>query len=233
VVHPNVALVNADADDYQIDLARRGFVYDRVAQMPYEMGRISIDTLVELKEGNEHTEDIGTPALQIFRLPLTLGQVVMDEHQLNNLVILSWFLFGIVALLSISFACWSIRRRKHRVVRLSQPKFLVLICVGCFIMGSSLLPLAIGDSSSDGDITTDDTQSADIACQDFPWLFSIGCTLTFSALFIKTWRVNRVFHNAQIFRCVNVTARDVILPLACLLTANILVLTIWTILSPT
>jgi ABC-type sugar transport system substrate-binding protein len=232
IANPNVTLVNADADDYQIDLARRGYVHGLVAQMPYEMGRISIDTLVELKEGTEHTEDIGTPALQIVRIPLTLGQAVVDEHQLNNLVILAWFLFGIIALLSISFACWSIRRRKHRVVRASQPEFLVLICVGCFIMGSSLIPLTIDDSSSDGDITTDDTQSADIACQAFPWLFSIGFTLTFSALFSKTWRVNRVFHNAQKFRRVKVTARDVILPLACLLTANILVLTIWTILSP-
>ena len=64
------------------------------------------------------------------------------------------------------------------------------------------------------------------------WLVSVGFCLTFTALFSKLWRVNRVMKNAKGFRKVKITWTDVIVPGAIILGCNIVVLTVWTIMSP-
>jgi hypothetical protein len=71
-------------------------------------------------------------------------------------------------------------------------------------------------------------RACDIACQNTPWLASIGFTLILSALFSKTWRINQVFRNARKFRRVTVTVKDVMLPLVLLLSSNVVVLSVWT-----
>ena len=71
----------------------------------------------------------------------------------------------------------------------------------------------------------------DIACQSIPYLFCIGFTLVFAALFSKMWRVNKLFNNPRIRR-VKVSVMDVCRPLFALLFLNILVLALWTGLSP-
>ena len=72
----------------------------------------------------------------------------------------------------------------------------------------------------------------DIACMAGPWLASMGFVLVFTALFSKTWRVNRIFHNPNKFRRMTVKAKDVILPLVLMMGANVIVLACWTALSP-
>lgn len=70
------------------------------------------------------------------------------------------------------------------------------------------------------------------ACMAFPWLLSIGFTMTFSALFSKIWRLNRVFENAAAFRRVKVKERDVIMPFVVLMASNFTLLLLWTLLDP-
>jgi len=66
----------------------------------------------------------------------------------------------------------------------------------------------------------------------FPWLLSIGFTTTFSALFSKIWRLNKVFHNARHMRRVVVKEKDVILPFAILMTVNCALMLAWTLVDP-
>ena len=75
-------------------------------------------------------------------------------------------------------------------------------------------------------------RGCDVACMSKFWLVSVGFCLTFTALFSKLWRVNRVMKNAKGFRKVKITWTDVIVPGAIILGCNILVLTVWTVMSP-
>lgn len=83
--------------------------------------------------------------------------------------------------------------------------------------------------SLDDEIVSD--AGLDIACQSIPYLFCIGFTLVFAALFSKMWRVNKLFNNPKMRR-VKVSVMDVCKPLFALLFLNILVLALWTGLSP-
>ena len=91
-------------------------------------------------------------------------------------------------------------------------------------MGAAIIPMSFDDENTS-------VEGLNVACQSIPFLFCIGFTLVFAALFSKMWRVNKLFNNPKMRR-VKVTVLDVCKPLFALLFANILVLAIWTALSP-
>jgi gamma-aminobutyric acid type B receptor len=72
----------------------------------------------------------------------------------------------------------------------------------------------------------------DVACMLDIYLFSLGFSTTFAALFSKTWRINIVHANARKFRRVTIRARDVLLPFAVLTVLNMVILVTWTIVAP-
>jgi gamma-aminobutyric acid type B receptor len=86
--------------------------------------------------------------------------------------------------------------RKGIVVRASQSEFLIMLSVGVLIMGSSLIPMSLDDNGQYfvGDGITD--AYAIGICMSRPWLAFIGFVITFSALFSKTWRINKFFHSS-------------------------------------
>ena len=92
-------------------------------------------------------------------------------------------------------------------------------------MASTIVPMSM-------DTQVASERGCDVACQSKFWLISIGFCLTFTALFSKLWRVNRVMKNARGFRKVKITPLDVIVPGAILLGCNFLILIVWTIMSP-
>jgi len=126
--------------------------------------------------------------------------------------------------LSIGFSAWSLYFGKARVVRASQPIFLHIICVGIFIMGATIIPLSFDDEIASN-------EACSIACMLIPWFLCIGFATTFSAFLAKTWRTNKIFHNPSMKRVV-VTPLDVMKPLFISLTANVIVLAVWSSLSP-
>ena len=134
-------------------------------------------------------------------------------------------LCGLAMLAALFFLYFTISKRENRIVKASQPEFLILICIGCLLMASTIIPLSM-------DTQVASERGCDVACQSKFWLVSVGFCLTFTALFSKLWRVNRVMKNAKGFRKVKITALDVIVPGAIILGCNILVLTVWTIMSP-
>lgn len=78
-----------------------------------------------------------------------------------------------------------------------------MICMGCFLMGSSIIPLSIDDA-------LESDRGCDIACISVPWILVLGWVFAFSALFTKTHRINRILHGAQHFRRVVVTPRQAV-----------------------
>lgn len=92
-------------------------------------------------------------------------------------------------------------------------------------MGIAIIPFTIdgGDTNETG---------ANAACMAFPWCLSIGFSLTFSALFTKTYRINQIMRSAAKFKRIKLTPFDVMKPMIALLFLNIVVLTVWTAADP-
>jgi hypothetical protein len=131
---------------------------------------------------------------------------------------------GLILSVSIGFTLWTATNRNSRVVKASQPVFLYMITVGCFLMGSSIIFLSFDD-----EVVSKNDCSA--FCIVIPWLGFMGWILAFSALFTKTNRVNQIFHNPNYKRII-VTVWDVMKPAVALMSVTILVLVLWTALAP-
>jgi hypothetical protein len=125
---------------------------------------------------------------------------------------------------SVFFGVWTLQNTSNRIVKASQPIFLVLICIGSLFMSASIIPLSIDDEIAS-------PRACSISCMLVPWLYTTGFALVFAALYSKTKRVTMLL-NQRSLRRVKVEAKDVMLPLIGLLFANILVLTLWTAISP-
>ena len=88
-----------------------------------------------------------------------------------------------------------------------------------------MYPLSIDDEIAS-------VQGCSIACMAAPWFLGIGFSCSFSALFSKTLRVNKLFGAANSFQRIIVTVKDVMKPFIVLLSLNVILLSIWTANNP-
>eukprot|EP00586_Coscinodiscus_wailesii_P021703 CAMPEP_0172519418 /NCGR_PEP_ID=MMETSP1066-20121228/291408_1 /TAXON_ID=671091 /ORGANISM="Coscinodiscus wailesii, Strain CCMP2513" /LENGTH=674 /DNA_ID=CAMNT_0013302005 /DNA_START=692 /DNA_END=2716 /DNA_ORIENTATION=- len=149
------------------------------------------------------------------------------EHDFNYLWQIRFFglaVSGIVLLTSLLFGLWTIIYRGTNVVKMSQPIFLIMICVGTFIMGCSIIFSTIDDSVASDRVCS-------ILCMVDVWFLVIGFSTIFSALFAKIWRINKIMNVTRFTRVV-VTVRDAMVPFVTFLTVNTIILLCWTFISP-
>jgi gamma-aminobutyric acid type B receptor len=200
-LHNNrLTYVVADATSPQMNLMNQGYVDGLVGQLPFVVGRITLDILLNITRGIEPPKDnYATHFLEILSVPLRLPEVQMTYNSLGGLVVLGYTLFSVIAFLSLTFLCWTYVNRNARTIRASQPVFMAMLCVGCLIMASAMISLGIEDRRQYGQ------KGTDIACMSIPWLLSIGFCTMFSALFTKTWRIVRIMHNSERLRRVKIT----------------------------
>ncbi|KAL3922564.1 MAG: hypothetical protein SGILL_002138, partial [Bacillariaceae sp.] len=145
-------------------------------------------------------------------------------NQLGAVRIVGYVLAAIIVCLAAYCVWWVYAYRRERVVRASQPMFLVTIAFGSFLMAMTIIPLSIDDG-----VTSE--RGCDIACMFAPWLFSVGFVTSFAALFSKLWRINKIFQSNR-FQRVKVTEKDVLVPFAVLFVLNFALLLAWTIADP-
>jgi len=224
--NPNITTVVGDANPNQRMLYKFGYG-NLVGQLPYEMGSLSMTTLFDIKQGKKKLEKdtFWTNLVQLIYVPLDLPPLLVVNENLGNYVMAGYILFTLVALFSIGFAIWVFMYKNHRIVKAAQPVFLIPICMGALVMGFSLLSMTITDEKYS-------QRGMDVACMSVPWLISIGFTTIFSMLYSKTRRINKIMKNARRLHRVVVLPKDVIIPFALLLTANVIILTCLTILAP-
>lgn len=138
--------------------------------------------------------------------PSGLPNLVVEFNYIGHHLRMGGFALAAVVILASAFvSLWTARGRKSRVIRAAQPIFLLCISGGTALMGASIIPLAI-----------DDEIVSTPSCMAFPWLFALGWCFVFSAIFSKTMRVNKIFRNPRFTR-IQVSAVDVMMPMACLL----------------
>lgn len=228
--HRNITFVGSDGSGYQIDYLNRRYVDGLVGQLPYDMGRVSLEVLHELETTGSIEKDFYPTNLVSYTLiPLELPPLNLNQHLLGGLVIVGYTCFGIAVLSALACLSWTVYFRTSLVVRAAQPFFLFMVAGGIIILASTLIPLSFDDGGEPESMTT--TKSIAI-CQSIPWFAFTGFALTFSSLFMKTWRVNRLFHGKSSHSRVRVDKKDVLLPFVIVLTSNIAVLIAWTVLDP-
>lgn len=160
-------------------------------------------------------------------MPLILPDLEVENNLIGNLYLIGFILFGVIAVGSLGVLVWMYRNRNVQVVKVSQPMFLGFILAGTVIMAASLIPLSFDDSREGFG-----HRQGTMICMSVPWFASTGFTITFAALFSKTMRVNKLFHNPNAYARIQVTAKDVLVPLIALLVANWAFLAWWTIQDP-
>jgi hypothetical protein len=87
----------------------------------------------------------------------------VDYNYLTNIRPVGFTFVAICWAPSLGCGVWTYLKRKDKVVIASQPFFLALICVGCFIMVSAIIPLSIDDSIAS-------PEGCSKACMAFPWV---------------------------------------------------------------
>jgi len=152
-------------------------------------------------------------------LPLLDEQMNQISPELRGL---GWGLGILAMLMAVYFGVWTWRTRNNELVRISQPFFLGMMCIGTFLMASSILFLGWEEPWS----------HLDFACMAGPWLLTLGFSTAFSALFAKTWRINRLFRSSVEMQRTNVLAKDVLWPFLLMTVTNLVLLTIWQVVSP-
>lgn len=153
----------------------------------------------------------------------TVPQIEENKHYIHAVVPVGYTFLAVALALSVFFAVWTSIYRKVRIIRASQPFFLIIICIGTAIMTLTIIPISVDDEFYP-------LSNCHVACMSTPWLFSTGFTIAFSALFSKIWRLNKVHQST--LRRIKIRERDVLTPFAFLFTLNFLILLVWTIFDP-
>ena len=224
----NITFVGIGDTPHNLDLLARRYVHGIVGQVPYEMGYYAVDLMMQVLMDEDPIEQtvIETNVLTHIMVPVVLPELLVDHNRVGNLAIIGYIFFTLTALTGLAFGFWVWYYRGTRVVKASQPTFLLMVAAGIIIMSSGIIPLGFDDSHGIGE------GHAIAICMSSPWLICTGFTVSFSALFSKTSRVNRIFKAGSGITRIKISTRDVILQCCVLLLLNIVVLLCWTIFDP-
>jgi 7 transmembrane sweet-taste receptor of 3 GCPR len=162
----------------------------------------------------------------VYSLTMTIQvRTQQDLHQLESFRIFGFVIAAIIMLTSILSFGFAVLNSSNAIIKASQPVFLHMLNVGTFVLGTSLIPLSIDDSlvSADG---------CDVACVAFPWLFCLGFSIAFAAIFSKVWRVHRLLTAASSMQRRSITVQDVMIPFCVIFTLNVVLLFAWTLVAP-
>lgn len=221
----DIVYVSGDASVNQLDMLSRRKCHGLVGQLPYEMGYLSIQALYDLVQGETIEQEIvGINVVTHIMVPLVLPELVVDDNRIGQIAICGYILFALIVIEAIGFSYWTFHCRNLKVVKASQPLFLIMVAFGVLIMACTIIPLSFDDSTAKTDSTG--------ICMSVPWLYSTGFTITFAALYSKTRRINHIFHSGETFARVEVKPHHVLIPFLVLLSLSTIVLLCWTVLDP-
>ena len=223
----NITIIGTQGSDDQLELMARRNVDGLTGQITFDMGRLSVETLYKIATNKEVPPVLFTKLANYNLVPEALPEATVDQSLLGSYRVAGFVCFGIVTVSAIFAICWTIYNRKGIVIQASQPFFLIMTAIGVLIMASAIIPMSFDDAG----VVIDETYAVAI-CMTVPWLAFVGFSVIFSALFSKTWRINRIFHNRNSYERIKVSERDVLGPFTIILTLNITVLICWTVIDP-
>lgn len=143
-------------------------------------------------------------------LPLTMVYICYSLAGLNYLVV-------------VLCAIWLFYNRHRSSVRVAQPTLLLMLLLGCAISTSSIFALGQEHQDDNGHVP---------ACMAIPWLYSIGFSITFGALFVRIKRIYVLLQSAVELKRVSISSTETILTVGLVLILDGSILTVWTIVDP-
>jgi len=138
---------------------------------------------------------------------ITGDPVLLVKHDLGlipeSLIIVMYTLLALELACFAGLAVWVVAHRNRKLIRNSSPVFMLQVLLGAAIMACTVIPLAEQDDylvargMTAEELAVEDP-ALNAACVAQPVLFSLGFFLTFSALFLKSWRLIRIFNNKKL-----------------------------------
>ncbi|XP_070535176.1 gamma-aminobutyric acid type B receptor subunit 2-like [Ptychodera flava] len=158
-----------------------------------------------------------------------------DGHQH---VLRVWYLddnvfWAVVALsivgvfVALALLIFNIKKRGHGFVKLSSPRMNNMTLVGALLVNLSVISGVMQDCSYLGD----DTNRRTIFCVSGKWLLSIGFSLSFGAMFAKTWRVHRIISRLHPMT-EQIQDEHLITFVICLALVDVALFTAWQLVDP-
>lgn len=184
--------------------------------------------LLNPKNATNANDRISVQVPYIFRggsmeLPLSLPPLNQNrQHIPLGVKYACWTLAVMTMGAVLGLIAWTWLQRNQDLIRVSQPLFLTMMLVGVLMMASSVLFLGWEEPCN----------SLGFICTLVPWLLILGFSTAFSALFAKTWRMNRILKSSLEMKRASVRAKDVLWPFLAMTLINVGLLTFQTIFSP-
>ena len=130
------------------------------------------------------------------------GLSILNPTENKNLIpeafIVIMILFVCVHIvMSLWFSRKISKNAAEKIVRNSSPIFLQEMLVGSVIGMATIIPLSVQDEES-GFLNFQDTQTLDVVCQLQPITYTLGFALLYSSIWLKTWRLNKIFNNVKL-----------------------------------
>ncbi|CAB9526275.1 acid type B receptor subunit 2 [Seminavis robusta] len=225
--HLNITWIGIGDTERQMDLLDRNYVHGLLGHLPFDMGLTSVENMMNVIQGRPIEQEYKpTNVVSHIQIPVVLPELVVDHNRVGKLAIIGYIFFAFTGLTSLVLGSWVWYFRNTRVVKASQPIFLLMVAIGVFIMSSGVVPLGLDDSHGD-------SVAHHVAiCMSPLWLVCIGFSVAFAALFSKTRRVNQIFKAGSAITRIKIKTHHVMLQCLGLLGANVLVLSLWTALDP-
>jgi hypothetical protein len=133
----------------------------------------------------------------IVRIPHNLNLIPQGAiNAMYALMGLEWFILIILAF-------WVNINRHRKLIRNSSPNFMMQVLFGAAVMVSTIIPLSFQDDqlvprAMTKALLAKPNPKLNMACMAEPILFSLGFFICFSALFLKAWRLIRIFNNSKL-----------------------------------
>lgn len=147
--------------------------------------------------------------------PVELDCDMVPVDSATGTVVVVLAALGVIV--SLAFLAFVFVNRKRPVIRFAQKEFCYLFCLGSALASLALLAF-LGDNT-------------DTSCMLRPWLLHLSVTLMFGGLFVKIWRVSVIFNNKDLRR-ISITNRRLYFLMLKLLLADVGLLLLWTLMSP-
>lgn len=143
-------------------------------------------------------------------------------------VSLSLFVFmavvtSIAMLVSMFFLWFNVAKRNVRFIKMSSPNLNNSVLLGCTLSYVSVFLFGL-----DGGFIS---SGYEIICASRAWTLSLGFSLSYGALFSKTWRVHQIFTNRKLKRKV-IKDRHLFGVVLLLMLIDVIYLTVWQVMDP-
>nr|AAK13421.1 metabotropic GABA-B receptor subtype 2 [Drosophila melanogaster] len=169
---------------------------------------------------------LGKPVKWVGKTPPKDRTLIYIEHSQVNptIYIVSASASVIGVIIATVFLAFNIKYRNQRYIKMSSPHLNNLIIVGCMITYLSIIFLGL-------DTTLSSVAAFPYICTARAWILMAGFSLSFGAMFSKTWRVHSIFTDLKLNKKV-IKDYQLFMVVGVLLAIDIAIITTWQIADP-